>query len=156
MILNIPFPQMLKMMMTARATTARNQLVDALLIAEPARLSPIQIITGPVTTGGRNLITRFTPTRRMIRARIRYISPATTTPPQAYAALSLTLMVAYIPVFKLATVENPPKKAKEDPRKAGTWNLEHTWNNRVPKPAQNRVTATVRPRVGPSPQASTK
>ena len=154
-ILNIPFPQMLKMIITARATSARNQLVEALLIAEPARVSPIQMMTGPVTTGGRNLITRFTPTRRMIRASTRYIKPATTTPPQAYAALSLTLMVAYIPVFRLATVENPPRKAKEDPRNAGTWNLEHTWN-RVPKPAQNRVTATVSPCVGPSPQASVK
>ena len=50
------FPRCLKMIITARATSARNQLVEALLIAEPARLSPIQMMTGPVTTGGRNLI----------------------------------------------------------------------------------------------------
>ena len=40
-------------MITARATSARNQFVDALEIAEPARLKPMQMITGPVTTGGR-------------------------------------------------------------------------------------------------------
>ena len=59
MILNIPFPQMLNMIITARAINARNQLVEALLMAEPARLRPIQMMTGPVTTGGRNLITRL-------------------------------------------------------------------------------------------------
>ena len=83
MILNIPLPQMLNTMITASATSARNQLVEALLIAEPARLKPIQMITGPVTTGGRKRITRFTPTMRITSASNRYRRPATTTPPQA-------------------------------------------------------------------------
>ena len=62
---------MLNMIITASATTARSQLVDALLIAEGASESPIQIIIGPVTTGGRNLITLFTPTSLNITATTR-------------------------------------------------------------------------------------
>ena len=156
MILNIPFPQMLNTMITARAINARNQFVEALPMAEEARLRPIQMITGPVTTGGRYLMTFFTPTRRMINASTRYNSPAITIPPQAYAAFSLAPIPAYIPVSRCATVAKPLKNAKEEPKNAGTLNFAQTWNNRVPKPAQNKVTATVRPLVGPSPQASTK
>ena len=83
MILNIPRPQILKIMITASAISARNQFVEAFPIAEPARLSPIQMITGPVTTGGRKRITRFTPITRITAARIRYRSPAITIPPHA-------------------------------------------------------------------------
>ena len=79
MILNIPFPQILNTIITASATKARNQLVDALLMAEDARLKPMQMITGPVTTGGRYLMTRFTPTIRIINDSTRYKRPATTT-----------------------------------------------------------------------------
>ena len=53
------------------AINARSQFVEALLMAEPARLKPIQIMIGPVTTGGRKRITFFTPARRMIRASTR-------------------------------------------------------------------------------------
>ena len=53
MILNIPFPQILKMITTARAMSARGQLVFALLMAEGARERPMQMMIGPVTTGGR-------------------------------------------------------------------------------------------------------
>lgn len=45
-ILNIPFPQILKIMITASATIAMSQFVDALLTADGARLSPIQIMIG--------------------------------------------------------------------------------------------------------------
>ena len=83
MILNIPFPQILKMMMTASAISAKSQFLDALFTAEPARLKPMQIMIGPVTTGGRKRMTFLTPASLMISARIRYKSPATTTPPQA-------------------------------------------------------------------------
>ena len=83
MILNIPFPQMLKTITTASAVNARSQLDDALLIADGARLSPIQIIIGPVTIGGRKYITRFTPASFTISASTRYSSPATTIPPHA-------------------------------------------------------------------------
>ena len=71
MILNIPFPQILNTIMVASAINARSQFVEALLMAEPARLKPIQIMIGPVTTGGRKRITFFTPARRMIRASTR-------------------------------------------------------------------------------------
>ena len=104
MILNIPFPQILKMMITANATKAISQLVDAFWIADGARDKPMQMMIGPVTTGGRKRITRFTPTSLKINATTRYSRPATTIPPHAYATLSLALIVAYIPCFKLATV----------------------------------------------------
>ena len=61
MILNIPFPQILKIMIVPRAINASSQFVDALETADGARESPIQIMIGPVTTGGRNFITFFTP-----------------------------------------------------------------------------------------------
>ena len=88
-ILNIPLPQILNIIITASATTARSQLVEALDIADEASERPIQIIIGPVTTGGRNLITLFTPTSLKIKATTRYNRPATTIPPHAYAAFSL-------------------------------------------------------------------
>ena len=152
----MPLPQMLKIMMVAKAIIASSQFVDALDTAEPARIKPIQIIIGPVTTGGKKRITFFTPTKRMTKASTRYKRPATTIPPQAQASFSAFVIEANSPSFIPAIVAKPPKNAKEEPKKAGTFILEHTWNNRVPNPAQNRVTATVRPRVGPSPQASTK
>ena len=83
MIFHIPFPQILKITITARATNARNQLEEAFVTAEGARLNPMQMIMGPVTIGGRKRITRLTPTSLMIRARTRYKTPATTIPPQA-------------------------------------------------------------------------
>ena len=46
-------PQMLKKITVPSAIKARIQFWDALLIADGARLRPIQIIIGPVTTGGR-------------------------------------------------------------------------------------------------------
>ena len=140
MILNMPFPQMLKMMITASATRAISQFVDALDTADGARLNPIQMMIGPVTTGGRKRMTRFTPASLMISARIRYNSPATTIPPHAYCSFSMSGILAYIPESRLATVANPPRKAKDEPRKAGTLNLEQRWKNKVPMPAQNSVT----------------
>ena len=71
MILNIPLPQILKMITVARAISASGQLVEALEIAEGARLSPMQIMIGPVTTGGRKRITRLTPMTLMIRDNTR-------------------------------------------------------------------------------------
>ena len=71
MILNIPLPQILKIITVASAIRANGQLVEALEIAEGARLSQIQMMIGPVTTGGRKRITRRTPMTLMIRERIR-------------------------------------------------------------------------------------
>ena len=71
MILNMPFPQILNMMITARATMAISQFVDAFATAEGASPRPIQMIIGPVTTGGRKRMTFLTPTSLMMRARTK-------------------------------------------------------------------------------------
>ena len=71
MILNIPFPHILKIIITMRAIIARSQFLEALFIAVPARDIPMQIMIGPVTTGGRKRITLFTPTSLIINARTR-------------------------------------------------------------------------------------
>ena len=49
----MPFPQILKIIIAARAMIAISQFVDALEIADGASDKPIQMIIGPVTTGGR-------------------------------------------------------------------------------------------------------
>ena len=61
MILTMPLPQILQMTTTAIATSAMNQLVSQLLMAEGARFSPIAMMIGPVTTGGKNLMTFLEP-----------------------------------------------------------------------------------------------
>ena len=63
-----PLPHILNIIITASATNASNQLVEAFVIAEPASERPIQIMIGPVTTGGRNFITLLTPTSLIIKA----------------------------------------------------------------------------------------
>lgn len=55
-------------------------------------------------------------------------------------------MAAYLPVSKFAMAENPPRKAKDDPRKAGISSFVHRWKNRVPKPAKNKVVWVLRGR----------
>ena len=69
MILIMPFPQMFAAMIIAIATTASHQQVEALDTAEGARFKPMRMMMGPVTTGGRNRITFFTPTSLMTAAR---------------------------------------------------------------------------------------
>ena len=83
MILNMPFPQILKKMTVHRAIRARGQHMEALLIADGASPRPIQMMMGPVTIGGRKRMTFFSPTSRMTRASTTYIRPATTIPPHA-------------------------------------------------------------------------
>ena len=48
-------------------------------------------------------------------------------------------MVANLPASSLDTASKPPRKAKEEPRKAGTFSLVQTWNSSVPRPANSRV-----------------
>ena len=140
MILIIPLPQMFAIIIIASATIAKSQFCDALVTALPASERPIKMIIGPVTTGGKNLITFFTPTIFTISARIKYKSPATTIPPHAYGSFSPIVMSAKMPVSSAATAENPPKNANEEPKNAGTFILEHRWKNSVPRPAQISVT----------------
>ena len=87
-IFAIPFPQILKKITIARAIMASGQHVAQLFNADGARHNPIAIIIGPVTTGGKNFITRFTPTNLMTRASTRYNNPANTTPRHAYGSIS--------------------------------------------------------------------
>ena len=44
-----------------------------------------------------------------------------------------------MPESMAAMAAKPPRKAKEEPRKAGTFIFVQTWKNRVPKPAKNKV-----------------
>ena len=70
MILTISFPQMLAATMTAMDRRASHQQEEALLTALGARLRPMRMMMGPVTTGGRKRMTFFTPTSLMTAARI--------------------------------------------------------------------------------------
>ena len=60
-ILSIPFPQILNTTTVTSAISASGQQVEAFPMAEGARESPIQMIIGPVTTGGRYFMTVRTP-----------------------------------------------------------------------------------------------
>ena len=66
---------MLKIIITPRAIRAKTQFSDAFEIADGASERPMQIIIGPVTTGGKNFITRFTPTAFIIAAKTKYKRP---------------------------------------------------------------------------------
>ena len=52
----MPLPQMLQMMTVASATKASSQLLWQLLMALGARIRPMAMMMGPVTTGGKNFI----------------------------------------------------------------------------------------------------
>ena len=60
----MPRPQMLQMTITATAMTATSQLVWQLVIAELARIKPMEMTMGPVTTGGKKRMTRLAPNAR--------------------------------------------------------------------------------------------
>ena len=66
--MNIPFPHTLKITTIEKAITANIRFVFALFTADAASDKPIQIIIGPVTTGGKNLITFLTPTNLITNA----------------------------------------------------------------------------------------
>ena len=60
----MPRPQILQMTITATATTATSQLVWQLAIAELAKIRPMEMTMGPVTTGGKKRMTRLAPKAR--------------------------------------------------------------------------------------------
>ena len=60
----MPRPQMLATMMIAMATRATGQLVSQLAMADEARMSPMEMTMGPVTTGGKKRMTRSGPKTR--------------------------------------------------------------------------------------------
>ena len=79
----MPLPQMLHTTMVAMAIRATAQLVEQFEMAELARISPMQMTMGPVTTGGKNRMTRAGPNARNSAESTRYKRPAHATPRQA-------------------------------------------------------------------------
>ena len=69
MILIIPLPQMLQTMTTTMATRAMGQFLAQLFRALEDRVRPMQMITGPVTMGGKNRMTFCAPKARKSAAR---------------------------------------------------------------------------------------
>ena len=82
-ILIMPLPQILQTMTTTMAARAMGQLVEQLLMAEGARIRPMAMMMGPVTTGGKKRITFLEPKALQIRDSTRYRRPAQATPTQA-------------------------------------------------------------------------
>ena len=82
-IFTMPLPQMLQTTTTRIATSATHQLPRQLLMAEPARDRPIQMMMGPVTMGGKKRMTFFAPKALNRPARMTYTRPAQATPKQA-------------------------------------------------------------------------
>ena len=79
----MPLPQMLQAMTTTIAIRAIHQLSEQLLMAEGARIRPMAMMIGPVTTGGKKRMTFFEPKALQISERTRYSRPAQATPTQA-------------------------------------------------------------------------
>ena len=67
----------------AIASSAIHQLEEQLFTAEFARLRPMQMMTGPVTIGGKKRITRCAPKARNSAASTTYSNPAQNTPAPA-------------------------------------------------------------------------
>ncbi len=67
----MPLPQMLQTMTTAIATRAIHQLVEQLLMADGARIRPMAMMMGPVTTGGKKRMTFLEPKALQIAERMR-------------------------------------------------------------------------------------
>ena len=61
MIFSMPLPQMLKMTTVTMASSATAQWPVQLLMAELASVMPMQMIIGPVTTGGKKRMMRWVP-----------------------------------------------------------------------------------------------
>ncbi len=82
-IFTIPLPQMLQTTTRAIATTAMSQSAEQLSIADWESVRPMAIMMGPVTMGGKNLITLPVPKSLIKRDNRRYTRPAQATPKQA-------------------------------------------------------------------------
>ena len=72
--------------MMTMANSATHQFVWQFWIAEPERIRPMQMMIGPVTTGGKNFITFLAPNAAKSAASIKYKKPALATPMQAYGS----------------------------------------------------------------------
>ena len=60
-----------------------SQFDEAFVMAEEARISPMQMTMGPVTTGGKKRMTRAAPNTRNSADSTRYRRPAHATPRHA-------------------------------------------------------------------------
>ena len=83
MILIMPLPQMLHTTTMAMASSAIHQLASQLLMAELARHRPMQMMTGPVTMGGKKRMTLFVPKDLTSAESSTYSMPAQATPTPA-------------------------------------------------------------------------
>ena len=83
MILIMPLPQMLQPMISSMVMTASSQLAWQLVMALGARIKPIRMMIGPVTTGGNRRMTRLIPNTLISAATTTYSRPAITIPPHA-------------------------------------------------------------------------
>ncbi len=61
MIFTMPFPNTDATITATMPASATGQHVDALFTATGERTSPMPMMIGPVTTGGKNRMTVFTP-----------------------------------------------------------------------------------------------
>ena len=77
----MPLPQMLHTITVASAAKASSQLLWQFLMALGAKIRPMEMMIGPVTTGGKNFIMR-----RMPNAEIRQLNSTYTKPEMATAA----------------------------------------------------------------------
>ena len=95
---------------------------------------------GPVTMGGKKRMTFLAPTSLDdSRARTTYSSAGHHDAAAGRrAAFPRRSCRRTCPTSSLATASKPPRKAKEEPRKAGTFSLVQTWNSRVPRPAKQQ------------------
>ena len=79
----MPLPQMLQETTITTASTAIHQLASQLLMAEFASVRPMQMMTGPVTMGGKKRMTLRAPKALTSAASTTYMRPAQTTPTPA-------------------------------------------------------------------------
>ena len=87
---------MLKMITITSAIIASGQHDAQLFNADGARQSPIAMIIGPVTTGGKSFITFDTPIILIHNANIKYNNPANATPKHAYGNISTLAAPSFI------------------------------------------------------------
>ena len=124
------------------AANAMIQFDVQLSIADFESVKPMAMIIGPVTIGGKNFII-FSAEKILINAAItKYNNPAHATLKQAYGIIA-TLLLPSARIGAIAAY--PPKKAKEDPKNAGTLFFVTRWNSSVPIPANNSVVDTSKP-----------
>ena len=74
---------MLQTITVPSATKASSQFDSQLVMAEGARIRPMEMMMGPVTTGGKNFMMRRMPKVEMSRLTTRYRMPEKATPAQA-------------------------------------------------------------------------